>query len=69
MVNISKNIEKILIKKNMSWYQLSKQTGIPESSLADYRHRRKKDITLNAAILIANALETDLNTLVKTNEN
>lgn len=63
MIRILENINILLNMKQMSWYELSKLTGIPESSLWDYRHHRKKDITFSAAIKIAEALEISLDDL------
>lgn len=61
-----KNVTYLLHYKNTSWYQLSKETGIPESSLADYRKKRKRDIKLEDAIKIANSLEHSIDDLVNT---
>lgn len=49
--------------KNLSWYRLSKLTGIPESSLTDLRNGRKKEITLSAAAKIAKALDITIDQL------
>lgn len=61
-----KNVMYLLHYKNMSWYQLSKETGIPESSLADYRKYRKKDIKLEDANKIAKVLKKQIDDLVNT---
>lgn len=58
------NIEYLLKKDRRTWYWLSKETGIPDSSLRYYRAQRKKDITLETAVKIANALGVSLNDLV-----
>lgn len=59
-----KNVTHLLNYKNMSWYQLSKETGIPESSLADYRKKRKNDIKLEDANKIAKVLKKQIDDLV-----
>lgn len=61
-----KNVTHLLHYKNMSWYQLSKETGIPESSLADYRKKRKNDIKLEDANKIAKVLKKQIDDLVNT---
>lgn len=61
-----KNVTHLLHYKNMSWYQLSKETGIPESSLADYRKKRKNDIKLEDADKIAKVLKKQIDDLVNT---
>lgn len=59
-----KNVTYLLHYKNMSWYQLSKETGIPESSLADYCKKRKRDIKLEDANRIAKALKKQIDDLI-----
>lgn len=66
MNHFLKNVTYLLHDQNKSWYQLSKETGIPESSLADYRNQRKKDIKLEDAIKIANSLNRTIDDLVNT---
>ena len=63
------NITQLLTEKKLSWYWLSQVTGIPEGSLWDLRHKRKRDITLSAATKIAEALEVTLDDLIKENIN
>lgn len=59
-----KNVIHLLHCKNMSWYQLSKETGIPESSLADYHKKRKNDIKIEDANKIAKVLKKQIDDLV-----
>lgn len=67
MNNFLKNITYLLQIKNMSWYQLSKRTGIHQSSLADFRNHRKRDIKLDDAITIAKAFDYTIDDLVHKN--
>lgn len=63
MNNICKNIELILKEKNMSWFQLSKLTGISQSTFSDFKKGRQNDILFSTAIKIADALEVSLDEL------
>lgn len=67
MLKTVSNIEYLLKTKKMSWYRLSKLTGIHESSLHDFRYQRKQDITLETAVKIAKVLEVSLDALTDDN--
>ena len=55
-------IEKILFKKSISRYQLSKLTGIPESTLASYKNDGANPSFINVC-KIAEALDVSLDEL------
>ena len=63
-VRFVENVSTVLQQKGMSWYRLSKLTGIPESSLADLRNFRKKEIGLSKAAKIAGALGVKIDSLL-----
>lgn len=58
------NVTYLLGVKKHSWYWLSKQTGIPQSTLSYFRSKCAKDITLSSAIKIAEVLNVSLDVLV-----
>ncbi len=57
-------LEKYLNQKQISMYQLSKITDIPEATINNIKHKRIKSISFHAAYKIAKALEIDLEDLV-----
>lgn len=57
-------LEKYLNEKEITMYQLSKITDIPEATINNIKHKRIKSISFHAAYKISKALEIDLEELV-----
>ena len=57
-------LEKYLNEKEITMYQLSKNTDIPEATINNIKHKRIKSISFHAAYKIAKALEINLEELV-----
>lgn len=61
---VIENIKFLLNKKGLSWYRLSKLTGIHQSTLAEYRNKKTKDIPLANASKICKALDISVDELI-----
>lgn len=59
-------LEKICIKRNMSFYQLSKKSGIAQSTLSNIRHKNISlyDIKLSTVLSISSALDLSIIDLI-----
>lgn len=53
-------LKKILTKKQMTTYQLSKLTGISEQSFSKLRNGKSQDLIFSSVIKIADALDVSL---------
>lgn len=53
-------LKKILTKKQMTTYQLSKLTGISEQSVSKLRNGKSQDLVFSSVIKIADALDISL---------
>ncbi len=53
-------LKKILTKKQMTTYQLSKLTGISEQSFSKLRNGKSQDLVFSSVIKIADALDISL---------
>ena len=53
-------LKKILTKKQMTTYQLSKLTGISEQSFSKLRNGKSQDLIFSSVIKIADALDISL---------
>lgn len=58
----------IMKNKNITAYQLSKQTGIPTALFYDLDKGRQKDITLTRAYKIAKTLNINIEDLIEGEE-
>lgn len=64
--NIMKiNIEKYLVKNNLSKYWLSKETGISDSLFTEIAKGRRNNITIKTAYKIAKALNVKIDDLIE----
>lgn len=70
MLTIANNIRKIRKEKGLTQVQVSKATGFTQSRVAEYETERYKpeNITLGAAINLANALGCTLDELFTSEE-
>lgn len=59
-------LEKICDEKNISFYQLSKKSGVAQSTLSNIRHKNigLHDIKLLTALSIAYGLEMSISDLI-----
>lgn len=65
---MNENIERAISNSGKSLYRISKETGIAQSSLSDWRNGRTKDIGFKKLKRIAAALGTTPDMLVDTND-
>lgn len=57
---ISKNINDLLIKNNMTSYELAKKTGLTTNTIYQLAKGTSKDVKLSTLIKIADALDISL---------